>query len=93
MADHIAAQIQDGQFQQLFRYQIENIDDAPGTSVAVIKGVNALKLVVDDGHFDQGVEVTQGVIIDEANQLIHIPAALSTAFVSTSVCKGSAGIG
>jgi len=42
----VAAQVQDGQVQQLFLNQVEDVDDAAGTPVAVGERVDGLELVV-----------------------------------------------
>ena len=54
--DDVAAQIENGQRQQAFLNQVQDVDDSPGSPVAIDEGVNRLELVVTHRHPDQGVE-------------------------------------
>ena len=49
--------------------QYEQVEDAPCAAVAVVKRVDAFKLVVGDGHAQDGVECVVGV--DELDELVH----------------------
>ncbi|MNJ49385.1 hypothetical protein D3C77_446110 [compost metagenome] len=69
--DKVAAEIEHRQVEQPLSHQIEQVEDAAGAAIAVIEGVNALELVVDDGHLDQGIGITELVVIDIAHQIVH----------------------
>lgn len=55
----VTTEVKDGEIQQAVDHEIEHRDDATCTTVAVVEGVDACKLVMNDGHFDQWVDVVQ----------------------------------
>jgi hypothetical protein len=60
----MAAQVEDGQVQQLFLNQVEDVDHPAGAAVAVGEGVDGLELVVAHGHADEWVQL--GLVVKEA---------------------------
>ena len=48
-----------GVAEQPFLHKIENIEDAPGPAIAIVKGMDGLEPVVDDRHFDQRIEIAE----------------------------------
>lgn len=50
------AQVEHGQLEQFFFHQVEDIDNASSAAVAVGKGGDGFELIVENRHFDQGVE-------------------------------------
>ena len=67
----VTTEVKDGEIQQAVDHEIEHRDDATGTTVAVVEGVDAFKLVMNDGHFDQRVYVVQRGVIDVLLQIVH----------------------
>ncbi|MOA24594.1 hypothetical protein D3C78_1452790 [compost metagenome] len=51
--------------------QIKHIDYPAGSSIAIVKGVNAFELMMDDRHPGQGVQIAHGIIIDETFEVPH----------------------
>ena len=47
----VSAQIENRKFEQIINNQIQDVNNAPGASIAIIKRVNAFELVVNDGKF------------------------------------------
>src|SRR5438045_2199617 len=66
-----AAEVENGNVEQSLLGEIEDIDDTPDAAVAVGKRMDALKLVMDDRHFDQRIEVAASRIVHEPLQLDH----------------------
>jgi hypothetical protein len=64
VGDHVAAEVQDGQVQQLFLDEVEDVEHAAGAAVAVGERVDGFELVVAHGHADQGVQL--GLVVKEA---------------------------
>lgn len=67
----VTTEVKDGEIQQAVDHEIEHRDDAACTTVAVVEGVDAFKLVMNDGHFDQWVDVVQRGVIDVLLQIVH----------------------
>ena len=57
VGDDVPAQVEDGQMQQLFLNQVEDVDHPAGAAVAVGEGVDGLELVVAHGHADEWVQL------------------------------------
>jgi len=70
-ADDVTAQVQHRNIQQAFLDQVEHVDDAPGTAIAVVERVDAFKLVMDERHLHQGVGCIGRIVMDEAFQFPH----------------------
>ena len=65
----VAAEVKHGQIKQTITLQHQEIQDPPGASVAIVKRVNALELMMGNRHPQQGIETIVGV--DEVNQVGH----------------------
>ncbi len=61
----VGTQIKNGQSQQALRHQVQHIQNAPGASVAVPKRVNGFKLVMDERHLDEWIEIGRLVVVDK----------------------------
>ena len=66
-----AAQIQYGQIQQILKDKVKHVYDSARSSIAVIKWVDALKLEMDNGHLDQGVQTTKFIVIYILFKIVH----------------------
>lgn len=66
-----SAEVKHGRGQQPLLDQIQHVDDAPGTPVFIVKGMDALELMMNQCHLDQRIGVEQGLIVDEAFQIGH----------------------
>jgi hypothetical protein len=64
VGDDVAAQVEDGQIQQLFLNEVEDVEHPAGAAVAVGEGVDGLELVVAHGHADQWVQL--GLVVQKA---------------------------
>ncbi|MNQ98972.1 hypothetical protein D3C85_1146920 [compost metagenome] len=71
--NYVAAQVKHRNIEHPALEQVEDVDDAPGTAVAVVERMNAFELVVDQRHLHQWVGVEQLVVIDELLQVTHKP--------------------
>jgi hypothetical protein len=60
----MAAEVQDGQVQQLFLNEVEDVEHAAGAAVAVGERVDGFELVVAHGHADQRVQL--GLVVQKA---------------------------
>ena len=67
----MVAEVQHGDVQQALFHQIQHIDYAAGAAIAIVEGVDAFKLVVDQRHFDQRVGIEQVRLIHEPLQRAH----------------------
>ena len=61
MLQDIAREKQNRNIQQTSLYQIQQIDNSPRAAVAILKGMNSLKLIMQHRHFDQRVQAIIGV--------------------------------
>jgi hypothetical protein len=59
----IFTQIKDRQIQKMFLCEIKDIQYPAGAAVAVCKGMDDLELIVDQGEFNQGINLVFGVNI------------------------------
>lgn len=57
VGDDMAAQVKDGEAEQVLLDQVEDVDDAPGAAVAVAERVDGLELVMGNGHAYERVDV------------------------------------
>ena len=67
----MATEIEDRDVEQALLHQVEHADDAAGAAVAVVEGMNALELVVDERHLHQRIGGEERVVIDEAFEVGH----------------------
>ena len=66
-----AAQVEDGEVEQLIDDEIEYVDYTTCAPIAVKKRVYAFELMVDDGHFDQRIAVRKAFVVDEGLEVGH----------------------
>jgi hypothetical protein len=66
MLIYVPAEVKYGQAKKCYFYQIQNIDDTSRSAIAIIKRVDALKLMVDKGQFYQWILLRKTVIIDKS---------------------------
>ena len=70
-AHDVLAQVQHRYVEQPLFHQIQHIQDAPGAAVAVIKRVDAFKLVVRQRHLDQRVYRKHIGVVQKPLQVPH----------------------
>jgi hypothetical protein len=66
-------QVQYRDLQQSLFDQVEHVDDAPRSAVAVVERVDAFELVVDQGHLDERIGAEQLAVVDEPFQVPFTP--------------------
>ena len=54
--DDVTAEIKNGQIEQTVLDEIKQIQNAAGSSIAVVKRMNALELIVENGHSHQRID-------------------------------------
>ncbi len=67
----MTAEIENGNVEQVRARQIKYIEDTPNAAIAIRKRVDALKLMVNDRHFDERVQIAGVIIIDEDFEPSH----------------------
>ena len=61
--DDITAKVKDRAIKQFRQYQVKHVDDSACPSIAIIKWMDAFKLVMDDRQLYQWVNVI-GILVD-----------------------------
>ena len=61
----ISAQVKYRQIDKAGNHEIEYVNDTPCTSISVIEGVDTFKLVVNDSHLDQWIEIAHAFVVDK----------------------------
>ena len=70
VADDVPAQVENGGVKQLLEDEIQDVHDAASPPVSVVERVDGLELVVDDGHFEQRIDIRpRTVVIDDSFQI------------------------
>jgi hypothetical protein len=67
----VAAEVQHRRVEQPLLHQIQHVGDAPGAAIAIVEGVDALELVADQRHLDQGVDREELGRVDKTLQTAH----------------------
>ena len=67
----VPAEIENGNVEQARARQIKYIEDTPDPAIAIRERVDALKLMVNDRHFDERVQIAGVIIIDEDFEPSH----------------------
>ena len=68
----MAGEVEHGNVEQPGAGEVEHIEDTADAAIAVGKGVDALELVVDERHLDQGVERAGVIVVNKALQRAHM---------------------
>src|SRR5439155_3992554 len=77
--DDVAAEKKNRLVEQLFEQQKEDQKDAPGAAVPIIKRMDRLKLVMNDCHLHEWVEIVTEVVV---RKLIEIMEQLANALLA-----------
>jgi len=64
VGDDVAARVKDGQAEQFFLEQVQDVHHPAGAAVAVEEGMDGLKLGMAHGHADQWVQL--GLVVQKA---------------------------
>ena len=51
--------------------EVQHVDDSAGAPIAIVERMDALELVMDERHLDQGIGIEQRIVIDEALKIVH----------------------
>ena len=67
----MTAEIEDRNVQKSGTRKVKNIQYPPHASISVRERMDAFKLMMNECHLDQRVEITHGIIIDELLEIRH----------------------
>ena len=63
----VAAEVEDRGIEEAAKDEVEDVEDAAGAAISVIERVDGLELIVEDGHFDERVDIgPEGIVVDYA---------------------------
>lgn len=65
------AEVEHRDIEQAFQHQVQNVENAAGAAVAVVKRMDAFELKVQHGHFHQVVDIVAGVVVEVLFQIGH----------------------
>jgi hypothetical protein len=69
----LSAEIEDRRRKQALLYKIENVENPTRSAIAIIKGMNALELMMDECHFDERVGIDRVGAVDEVEEFVEEP--------------------
>ena len=70
-ANDVPAEIEHGAVQQALTDEVKDIEDAARAPVSIVERMDALKLMVNESHLDEGIGVKISRVVHEALEIGH----------------------
>ncbi|SHL84997.1 Helicase conserved C-terminal domain-containing protein [Roseovarius marisflavi] len=68
----VTTEIKDRNVEQSRARQVEHVQNAPDTAIAIRKGMDAFELVMDERHLDERIKIADFIVIHEPLQRRHL---------------------